>query len=199
MRAACALTHLSFVASVQSQNHINMASNAPLLSALVDLAKDEHAGRKSLVENTGEDNRRRAVATIGIISGSASTAKILLGADIIPTMMDVVRKDKSGTFGARLMMYMDGKAGFVDGKWAEGNTIEGWALIFLMNIAQAAEAVPVLRVNNIYDLLAPLATQDHTNAIMACAALSFVVGGEENGERPLPPLPPPSSFPTRSP
>ncbi|GMI23509.1 hypothetical protein TeGR_g2741 [Tetraparma gracilis] len=137
-----------------SSNHHDMASNAPLFSTLVALAKDESAG----------EARAKAIRCIAKLAGSASTASILLGADILPTMMDVVRKADSDL-----------------SKWGKGNSSESWALIFLMNIAQADAAVPVLRVKKIYDLLAPLATQDAYEALKACATLAFVVGGEEGG------------------
>ena len=95
-------------------------------------------------------------------------------------------------------------------KWGTGGSAEGWALIFLMNIAQAGVVVPVLRVADIYGLLAPLVVQDGYEALEAAATLSFVVGGDESGESaanllssPLlppsgslsepPPSPPPSS------
>ncbi|GMI21981.1 hypothetical protein TeGR_g1912, partial [Tetraparma gracilis] len=148
-----ACTALSNISSASS-NHLDMASNAPLFSTLVALAKDESAG----------DAREDAITCIATLAGSASTAPILLGADILPTMMDVVRK-----------------AGPDLSKWGKDNCNEFWALTFLMNIAQADAAVPVLRVNKIYDLLAPLATQDDSKALTACATLAFVVGGEEDG------------------
>ncbi|GMI38053.1 hypothetical protein TeGR_g9870, partial [Tetraparma gracilis] len=140
--------------SSASSNHHDMASNAPLFSTLVALAKDESAG----------EARTKAIWCISKLAGSASTAPILLGADILPTMMDVVREAGPGLSW-----------------WGQGSSNETWALLFLMNIAQADAAVPVLRVNKIYDLLAPLATQDHHLALNACATLAFVVGGEEDG------------------
>jgi hypothetical protein len=155
VKACGALTSIA----AASSNHLDMASNAPLFSTLVALAKDESAG----------EARTKAIWCIAKLAGSASTAPILLGADILPTMMDVVRK-----------------AGPDLSKW-DPNGSEFWALTFLMNIAQTAAAVPVLRVKNIYDLLAPLATQDDYKALNACATRAFVVGGEEDGERPLPP------------
>ncbi|GMI42616.1 hypothetical protein TeGR_g9993 [Tetraparma gracilis] len=68
--------------SAASSNHLDMASNAPLRSTLVALAKDESAGEANMY----------AIMCIAKFARSASTAPILLGADILPTMMDVVRK-----------------------------------------------------------------------------------------------------------
>ncbi|GMI25301.1 hypothetical protein TeGR_g4627 [Tetraparma gracilis] len=150
VKACVALSNISGASS----NHLDMASNASLRSTLVALAKDESAGEARIM----------VIKCIAKLSRSASTAPILLGADILPTMMDVVRK-----------------AGPDLSKWGKDNSSESWALIFLTNIAQADAAVPVLRVKKIYDLLAPLATQDHYQALKACATLAFVVGGEEDG------------------
>jgi len=49
-------------------------------------------------------------------------------------------------------------------------------------IAQAEFAVPYLRVANVTKVLAPLYKQNDRNSLIAAATVSYLVGGDEEGE-----------------
>ena len=141
-------------------DYLSKAANASLLDTLVRIAKDKSEG----------EARMWSIQAISHFARSPPIAPYLLASNILPTMMEVVRK-----------------AGTDLSRW-RGNACEFWALSFLMNIAQADAAAPeidsLLRVNGIYELLSPLATQTSMQALNAAATLAFVVGEDEEGKSP---------------
>ena len=93
-------------------DYLSMATNASLLDTLVRIAKDKSEG----------EARMWSIQAISHFARSPPVAPYLLASNILPTMMEVVRK-----------------AGTDLSRW-RGNACEFWALSFLMNIAQANAA-----------------------------------------------------------
>jgi len=79
---------------------------------------------------------------------------------------------------------MDAIKGAVEGlsKWKKGDSNKFWALTFLLKIAQVEFAVPYRRATNVTKLLAPLVKQTSKESLNASATVSYLVGGDEEGE-----------------
>lgn len=130
--------------AAEIKNQIPVVQRGDILPVLVQVAQEDQT----------TEARFKCVAALTLLAESIENAVPLLEAGALEPLMDILHT-----------------AGADPTRW-KGQTAS-WCVGFLMNMSQADAAVPALRQAGVVELLAPLLTLDHYQALKAAMAVTF--------------------------
>eukprot|EP00429_Kryptoperidinium_foliaceum_P004062 CAMPEP_0176007162 /NCGR_PEP_ID=MMETSP0120_2-20121206/3091_1 /TAXON_ID=160619 /ORGANISM="Kryptoperidinium foliaceum, Strain CCMP 1326" /LENGTH=1059 /DNA_ID=CAMNT_0017339915 /DNA_START=393 /DNA_END=3569 /DNA_ORIENTATION=+ len=139
--------------AAEMKNQVPVVRRGDILPVLVQVAEEDGT----------TEARFKCVAALTLLAESLENAIPLLQSGALAPLMEILHE-----------------AGPDPTQW-KGQTAS-WCVGFLMNIAQADEAVPALREAGVVELLAPLLTLDHYQSLKAAMAVTFCCRFDEGDE-----------------